>query len=87
MSKKSSLDDDTEHCRDDRCLYAVEDDVSSLRTFRTVSTVGFIAGGVLAATGVVLLWTQPSPRSTGQRAPSTLALSMGPAAVQVRGSF
>lgn len=87
MSKKSSLDDDDEHCRNDQCVYAVEDDVSSLRTFRTVSTIGFIAGGALAATGVVLLLTHESPSSTGQRAPSPLALSIGLSAVQVRGSF
>lgn len=89
MSKKSSLADDDEHCRDDQCVYAVEDDVSSLRTFRTVSTIGFIAGGALAATGVVLLLTHqsPSPSSSAQRAPSPLALRIGPSAVQVRGSF
>jgi hypothetical protein len=87
LSKKSSLDDDTEHCRNDQCVYAVEDDVGSLRTFRNVSTVGFIAGGALAATGVVLLVTQKSPSSTGQRAASQLAFSLGPRSVQMRGSF
>jgi hypothetical protein len=87
LSKKSALDDDTEHCLDNQCLRAVEDDVSSLKTFRTVSTVGFIAGGVLAATGVVLLLTHESPSATGQRSPAQLALSVGPASVHVRGNF
>ena len=35
-------------------------EVDRLNTFRLVSTVGFIAGGALAATGVVLLLTAPS---------------------------
>lgn len=87
LSKKSSLDDDTEHCRNDQCEYAVEDDVGSLRTFRTISTVGFLAGGALAATGVVLLLTRPGPSSTGQRARAQLGLSLGPSSVQMRGTF
>src|SRR5262245_8809175 len=45
MSKRSALDDNPS-CADGKCLHDVEDDVSSLRTFRTISTVGFIAGGV-----------------------------------------
>jgi hypothetical protein len=87
LSKKNSLDDDTEHCRNDQCVYAVEDDVGSLRTFRTISTVGFLAGGALAATGVVVLLTHGRSSPTEQRATSSLALSLGPSSVQMRGSF
>jgi hypothetical protein len=86
LSKKSSLDDDTKHCRDGACTHAVEDDVSSLRTFRTVSTIGFVAGGVLAATGVVLLLTNGSS-SQGRAAGHSLALSLQPSSVELRGSF
>jgi len=46
---------------------------------RTVSSVGFIAGGVLAATGVVLLVTAPSGGST--------QAFVGPQSVGVRGRF
>ncbi|HYJ11875.1 MAG TPA: tetratricopeptide repeat protein, partial [Polyangiaceae bacterium] len=65
----------------------VEDDVSSLRMFRTLSTVGFIAGGVLAGTGVVLLLTSRSKTEQARRAPSTLALGVGPGDVRLEGSF
>jgi hypothetical protein len=88
LSKKSALDDDEEHCADDRCVYAVEDDVSSLRTFRTVSTIGFIAGGALAATGVVLLLTSSGSSSQqGQATGRRLALRVAPGAVELNGSF
>jgi hypothetical protein len=87
LSKKSSLDDDTEHCLNDQCEYAVEGDVNSLRTFRTVSTIGFIAGGALAATGVVLLLTSGGGEQQGQSGASQLALRVSPGALQLKGSF
>lgn len=88
LGKKSSLDDDPA-CKNGQCTHAVEDEVSSLRTFRTVSTIGFVAGGVFAATGVVLLVVGSSASSPAQgayRAPS-LALQLAPASVRVSGSF
>lgn len=87
MSKKSSLDDDTRHCENDQCVYAVEDEVHSLRTFRTVSSIGFIAGGALAAAGVVLLLTSSSSDQKGQTHGSTLALGVAPSSLRLRGSF
>jgi hypothetical protein len=87
LSKKNSLDDDTEHCRNDQCEYAVEDDVNSLRALRTVSTIGFIAGGALAATGVVLLMTSGAAEQKGEADFPRLALRVGPGALQLRGSF
>lgn len=86
MSKRSELDE-SGSCADGRCLHTVEDDVSSLRTFRTVSTVGFIAGGVLAGAGVVLLLTSSGGGEQAQRAPGTLALGLGAGSVRLRGSF
>jgi len=86
MSKKSALDDD-QNCRDGQCTHAVEDDVNSLRTFRTVSTIGFIAGGALAATGVVLLLTSGAGSQKAQRPSTTLALGIAPNALRLRGSF
>lgn len=80
LGKKSSLDDDPA-CQNDQCTYAAEDDVKSLRTFRTVSTIGFVAGGVLAATGVVLLVT--AKPSSSQR----LSLAIGAGHVRLAGSF
>jgi hypothetical protein len=87
LSKKSGLDDDTEHCRNDQCEYAVEDEVNSLRTFRSVSTIGFIAGGALAATGVVLLLTSGAGDQKSARGARRLALHVSPAALHVKGSF
>jgi hypothetical protein len=81
LSKHSDLEDGGS-CRGDQCLRTVSDDVDSLRTQRTVSTVGFIAGAALAATGVVLVLTAPrdseSPRS---------AIRLGPNAVSFEERF
>ena len=86
LLKRNELDDNP-HCTDGKCGYAVEDEVGSLRAFRTVSTVGFIAGGALAATGIVLLLTGPSHEAQGRRAPRQLALTIAPSGVQVWGQF
>jgi hypothetical protein len=86
MSKRSELDD-SPSCKEGKCLQAAEDDVSSLRMFRTLSTVGFIAGGALAATGVVLLLTSSSSAEQGKDSKATLALGVGAGHVQLKGSF
>lgn len=56
MSKWSEFgcDQTTQVCN------ASDDQVATLNTLRTVSTIGFIAGGVLAAAGVTLLLTAPT---------------------------
>lgn len=87
MSKKSKLDDNHVDCLNGQCTYAVESDVKSLRTFRTVSTIGFIAGGVLAATGVVLLITSGGSQQQGAQQRPHVALSVGPGNLQLAGSF
>jgi hypothetical protein len=57
-SKHSSLK--SGGCTDTLCPPERQPDVDRLNTFRAVSTVGLIAGGVLASAGVVLLLTAPS---------------------------
>lgn len=57
MGKHGDLE---ESCPDSQCPPDQEDTLDSFRTMGTVSTIGFIAGGVFAATGVVLLLTAPS---------------------------
>ena len=52
----------------------------SLDTYRMVSTVGFIAGGVLGASGVILLLTAPSSEHE-------LAATVSGDAVTLRGRF
>lgn len=86
LSKKSSLDDDPA-CAGDLCTYEAEDDVNSLRTLRTVSSIGFIAGGVLAATGVVLLVTAKPSSAQGALSRPSLAVGVGAGHVRLAGSF
>jgi hypothetical protein len=63
-SKRSSLLDSSTCSADGRhCSPAQASDVNAYNSLRTVSTVGFIAGGVLAATGVTLLLTTPKQES------------------------
>ncbi len=52
-------------CEGDRCPTSQADTVNSLNSMRTISTVGFIAGGVLAGTGIVLLLSSGSSSSAG----------------------
>jgi hypothetical protein len=84
LGKKQALDDD-ERCMSGECLYSAEADVRSLRTFRTISTVGFVAGGVLAAAGVTLLLTAPRGKSSDQSA--RVSLTVGPANLSLEGAF
>jgi hypothetical protein len=58
MSTQSELDESGE-CVDEKCAPSQQDAVDKLGTQRTISSVGFIAGGVLAATGIVLVVTAP----------------------------
>ena len=82
LSKRSQLDQNP-GCKDDRsCPKSLSGDVSSLNSMRTVSSVGFIAGGALAATGLVLILTAPSKSST-----TSSALWFSPSAVGVAGKF
>lgn len=82
MSKRSELED-SGHCRGGQCLEVASDDVHALRTRRTVSIIGFVAGSALAATGAVLVLTAPNHT---ERAPST-ALRIGPTGVTLTRMF
>lgn len=79
INKKSELDDSGQ-C-EGGCPESLRSDVDALHRFRTISTVGFIAGGVLAATGVVLWATAPS--ASGAEAHATLV----PGGVMLGGKF
>jgi len=57
LSKRASLK--SSGCTDTTCPVKKQSNVDRLNTVRAVSTVGFIAGGVLASAGVVLLLTAP----------------------------
>jgi hypothetical protein len=62
--KKSSIDGDP-NCQGNHCAPSESDLVNSYDQLRTVSSIGFIAGGVLAATGVTLLLTAPRQSQVG----------------------
>lgn len=79
LGKRQELDD-TGKCSDG-CPTSLTADVNQLNTYRTVSTVAFIAGGVLAATGITLWVTAPSPKGTQARA------SFGPNGLSLDGRF
>ena len=81
LSKKSDFDAE-HHCNDSACGPSQQSNVDSYNSMRTLSTVGFIAGGVVAATGIVILLTAPS-----QKPASTTALWVGASGAGVRGSF
>ncbi len=60
LKKKSSISDS---CRGDVCDPAVQSDVDSYNTLRTVATAGFITGAVGLASGAALLLMAPSQES------------------------
>ena len=67
---------------DTHCYWQQQNDVDSYNRMRTLSSVGFIAGGVIAAAGVTLLLT--APKST--ESPSA-ALFIGPQSASLLGRF
>jgi hypothetical protein len=79
MSKRSELDKNPSCADDHVCPRQLSSSVDGLNTLRTVSTVGFIAGGVLAGAGVVLLLTAPkateAPRAALFVSPTSLGLA------------
>ena len=54
--RRSDLDD---VCNDDVCRRSVEDEVEAFNDRRIASTVSYVVGGVLVATGVILLLAWP----------------------------
>jgi hypothetical protein len=84
LSKRSSLRD-TGNCSSDvrHCSQVLSSDVDSFNTYRDLSTVGFVVGGVLAATGVTLLLTAPKSESQV----GTLGLWVGPNGVAIQKEF
>ena len=66
MSRHSTLESD---CQSGRCPASAQSTLDGFRTMATVSTVGFIVGGVAAATGGALLLTAPRPAQTGRVEP------------------
>lgn len=70
---------------DDRCPPALQSDGDSAETFATVSTIGFIAGGIVALAGVTLLVVRPFGGSEGESA--GVAIRVGPGGASITSHF
>jgi hypothetical protein len=84
-SKQSTVD---ELCGGDECPAGAQDEQDALDRDRAVSTIGFVAGGVLTAAGIVLLIvtssSDPKPAPKAARRAEPL---VGPGWAGVRGVF
>lgn len=78
-------DDAKAQCKGTVCPPGAQDEIDASKTSGTISTVGFIAGGVGVAAGVVLLIVLPGKKASA-RAPSVLPL-IGAGQVGVMGTF
>jgi len=74
IDKHGELED---RCPNSKCPPDQEDGLSKYRTMGTVSTVGFIATGVFAVTGTILLLTAPSDDEHSDDQPKT-SFGIGP---------
>lgn len=81
VAKRASLQD-TRLCSGESCPDYKSGEVNSYNGMRDISTVGFIAGGVLAAAGLTLLITAPKQASK----PNT-ALWVSPSSAGIFGRF
>jgi hypothetical protein len=89
LSKKSSLDG---VCKEkSRCPQSAQDDIDSMNSAATLSTVGFAVGGAALGLGVILLIVNKSSSSAidTHQAPkqATLTPFVGPTSVGLSGSF
>lgn len=69
-------------CPNHNCGGQHTSDANTYDTMRTLSTVGFVVGGVAAATGLALLFTAPK-----EKLPAAVGLWLSPNAVGVKGDF
>lgn len=63
LGKVSELED---RCPNDQCKPSEQVEIDAAYTLATASTIGFVAGGVIAAGGVVLLLVRPGGRSPSE---------------------
>lgn len=74
-----------QRCEANHCLPADAEKGDSAKLLGNISTAAFVAGGALAATGVVLLLVRPGGGSTEQAA--TVRAELGPGSLRLVGSF
>jgi hypothetical protein len=66
MGRHSTLEND---CPNGKCPRSIGDTIDGFRSMATISTIGFVVGGLAAAGGGVLLLTAPRPAQTGRLQP------------------
>jgi hypothetical protein len=79
LGKKQSFDSDPA-CHDDLCPSSQGADVDAYNRLRLISTATFVAGGVLAGAGAVLLLTSP-------RSQERVSVRATPASIALAGTF
>ncbi len=82
LGKKSDLED-SGFCSGDKCGPQAHDDVDSLNSMRTISTIGFVVGAVGVGAGLTLLLTGGEEKAAAR----TTDIYVGPSSVRFRGSF
>jgi hypothetical protein len=68
-----------ESCPDERCPESERGTLETYELTTTLSTVGLIAGGALAATGLVLVLVAPADQAPANAADPSATVSIGPA--------
>src|SRR5262249_41089849 len=88
-SKASSAKTDPTLCANKECSSAGRDAIKSAGTMATVSTIGFIGGGVALAAGAVLVLTSKSAPKKKDTTTAHLVPEAGPqgAGLTLAGSF
>jgi hypothetical protein len=88
LNKKSALE---ERCPDQWCQPDDQSLADAAKTNATLSTVGFVVGGVGAAAGIVLLAVRasssPEPSQLAPEHQAAWRLELGPGSLAVRGRF
>lgn len=91
LGKRSDLDATNQCDENNECTGGadLDDQVSSYNTMRTVSTVGFVVGGVGIAGGLLLLLTAPSsePEASDTAEGPSVSPWIGPTSIGARGTF
>jgi hypothetical protein len=80
---KSRYSDYKSACPNDKCDSTIaQDKLDGYNSWRTLSTAGFIVGGIATAAGVTLLVTSPKHNNRGH-----IGLFISPSSAELRGAF
>jgi hypothetical protein len=87
LSARSTRNELRASCADNVCNEALRDTYNRGRTQATISTVGFVVGGVGVAAGIYFLATAPSGKEAAPRAARRLEPVVGLGYLGAQGSF